>query len=88
MIITAAVLAAAGDHVPTLPLTVSILVTLLVYWLAEEYAELLGEQLEGPAVAHVAGYPRGTGIYLADGQRLLHSAALARAGATARGLAP
>jgi hypothetical protein len=26
---------------------VSILVTLLVYWLAEEYAELLGEQLEG-----------------------------------------
>ena len=49
-IITAAVLAAAGDHVPTLPLAVSILVTLLVYWLAEEYAELLGEQLE-------AGHP-------------------------------
>ena len=47
MIITAAVLAAAGDHVPTLPLTVSILVTLLVYWLAEEYAELLGERLKG-----------------------------------------
>jgi len=36
--------------VPTLPLAVSILVTLLVYWLAEEYAELLGEQLE-------AGHP-------------------------------
>jgi hypothetical protein len=49
-IITAAILAAAGDHVPTLPLAVSILVTLLVYWLAEEYAELLGEQLE-------AGHP-------------------------------
>jgi hypothetical protein len=46
-IITAAVLAAAGDNVPTLPLAVSILVTLLVYWLAEEYAELLGEQLAG-----------------------------------------
>jgi len=46
-IITAAVLAAAGDHVPTLPLAVSILVTLLVYWLAEEYAKILGEQLEG-----------------------------------------
>jgi hypothetical protein len=44
-IITAAVLAAAGDHVPTLPLAVSILVTLVVYWLAEEYAEMLGEQL-------------------------------------------
>src|SRR5713101_2504280 len=49
-IITAAVLAAAGDHVPTLPLVVSILVTLLVYWVAEEYAELLGEQLEGGQV--------------------------------------
>jgi hypothetical protein len=46
-IITAAVLAAAGDHVSTLPLAVSIVVTLVVYWLAEEYAELLGEQLEG-----------------------------------------
>jgi hypothetical protein len=46
-IVTAAVLAAAGDHVPTLPLAVSIVVTLVVYWLAEEYAELLGEQLEG-----------------------------------------
>jgi hypothetical protein len=46
-IITAAVLAAIGGHVRTLPLAVSILVTLLVYWLAEEYAELLGDQLEG-----------------------------------------
>lgn len=45
-IITAAVLAAAGDSVRTLALAVSILVTLLVYWLAEEYAVLLGEQLE------------------------------------------
>ena len=46
-IISAAVLAAAGDHVPALPLAVSIVITLVVYWLAEEYAELLGEQLEG-----------------------------------------
>ena len=46
-IITAALMSAAGDHVPTLALAVSIVVTLLVYWLAEEYAELLGEQLEG-----------------------------------------
>jgi hypothetical protein len=46
-IITAALMAAAGDHVPTPALAVSIVVTLLVYWLAEEYAELLGEQLEG-----------------------------------------
>ena len=45
-IITAAVLAAIGSRLPILPLVVSILVTLLVYWVAEEYAELLGEQLE------------------------------------------
>jgi hypothetical protein len=49
-IITAAVLAATGDHVPTLPLAISILITLLVYWVAEEYAELLGEQLEAGQV--------------------------------------
>src|ERR1700730_8519953 len=46
-IATAAILAAIGDHVHTLPLTVSILVTLVVYWLAEGYAAILGEQLEG-----------------------------------------
>jgi hypothetical protein len=33
--------------VPTLALAVSIVVTLMVYWLAEEYAEILGGQLEG-----------------------------------------
>ena len=49
-IITAAVLAAAGDHLPALPLAVSILITLLVYWVAEEYADLLGEQLEAGQV--------------------------------------
>ena len=46
-IVTAAVLAAAGGQLPTLALSVSVVVTLLVYWLAEEYAELLGEQVEG-----------------------------------------
>ncbi|MGH3197762.1 MAG: hypothetical protein ACRDOH_08215 [Streptosporangiaceae bacterium] len=46
-IITAAVIAATGPHLATLALVVSVLVTLLVYWVAEEYAELLGEQLEG-----------------------------------------
>jgi hypothetical protein len=46
-IITAAVLAAIGARLPILPLVVSILVTLLVYWVAEEYAELLGEQVTG-----------------------------------------
>lgn len=46
-IVTAAVLVAAGSHLDTVPLTVSILVTLVVYWVAEQYAELLGEQMEG-----------------------------------------
>ena len=37
---------------------VSVVVTLLVYWLAEEYAELLGEQVAGgqlPSWAHIRG---------------------------------
>ena len=46
-IITAALLAAAGARLPTGALVVSVVVTLVVYWLAEEYAELLGEQAEG-----------------------------------------
>jgi hypothetical protein len=45
-IITAAVLASAGGHLPTAPLAVAVLVTLLVYWAAEQYAEVLGEQTE------------------------------------------
>jgi hypothetical protein len=62
-IITAAVLAAAGDHLPALPLAVSILITLLVYWVAEEYAGLLGEQLEAgqvPAWADIRAGLAGT----------------------------
>jgi hypothetical protein len=43
-IITAAVMASAGDHLRTLTLAAAVVVTLVVYWLAEEYAELLGEQ--------------------------------------------
>ncbi len=46
-IITAAILAAVGGHLRTAALVVSVVVTLLVYWLAEEYAELLGEQIAG-----------------------------------------
>jgi len=54
-IITAAVLAAGGNQLPTRALAVSVLVTLLVYWVAEEYAELLGEQVTGrlPTWAYV-----------------------------------
>ncbi len=46
-IITAAIFAAVGGHLRTGALVVSVVVTLLVYWLAEEYAELLGEQIAG-----------------------------------------
>jgi hypothetical protein len=46
-IITAAIIAAVGDRLRTGALVVSVVVTLVVYWLAEEYAELLGEQAAG-----------------------------------------
>jgi len=43
-IITASIMAAAGGSLPTLPLALSVLVTLVVYWLAEEYSVVLGRQ--------------------------------------------
>ncbi len=46
-IITAAILDTAGGHLSTAALVISVVVTLLVYWLAEEYAEVLGEQAAG-----------------------------------------
>ena len=42
-IITASVLAAGGNVLNTAALEGTVLVTLVVYWLAEQYAELLGE---------------------------------------------
>lgn len=49
-VITASVLAAAGARLTTLALAVAVVVTLVVYWLAEQYAELLGEQAAGTSV--------------------------------------
>jgi hypothetical protein len=46
-IITAAILDTIGGHASTTVLVISVVVTLLVYWIAEEYAEVLGEQAEG-----------------------------------------
>jgi len=40
-IITASVLISAGDELATLPLALSVLLTLAVYWLADVYAQLL-----------------------------------------------
>jgi hypothetical protein len=45
-IITAAIIDTAGGHVSTSQLVVSVFVTLLVYWAAEGYAELLGEHTQ------------------------------------------
>ena len=53
-IITASIMTAAGGSLPTLPLAVSVLVTLVVYWLAEEYSEVLGRQATGE---HVPSWP-------------------------------
>jgi hypothetical protein len=46
-IITASIMTAVGASLPTLALALSVLVTLVVYWLAEEYAEVLGRQATG-----------------------------------------
>jgi len=45
-IVTAAIIAAAGGHLRTIALAAAIVVTLVVYWVAEEYAELLGARSE------------------------------------------
>lgn len=44
-IVASAVLTAGGDHLRTVPLAVTVLVTLVVYWAAEVYAELIAEQV-------------------------------------------
>ena len=65
-VVTAAIITAGGNQLGTWALALTIVVTLVVYWLAEEYAELLGQrtragQLQcghviGPALA--LGAPR------------------------------
>ncbi len=45
-IITASVLASAGDELAAGPLAISVLITLAVYWLADVYSELLGGHFE------------------------------------------
>ena len=42
-IVTAAVIAAGAGRLTTGALAVTVMVTLIVYWLADQYAELLGE---------------------------------------------
>ncbi|MGZ3472043.1 MAG: hypothetical protein ACXVA6_18895, partial [Isosphaeraceae bacterium] len=86
-IITAAILDAAGGNLPTAVLVISVVFTLLVYWLAEEYAEVLGEQVEGGRLpsracigeALAATWPMVT---------VLRAAARTGAGPAGRGLCP
>ena len=62
-IVTAAILTAASGEAPTAALAIAVVVTLLVYWSAEEYAELLGEHVSGgklPGRAQVVAELRAT----------------------------
>jgi hypothetical protein len=55
-VITAAIIDTAGGHGSTTKLVIAIAVTLFVYWVAEQYAELLGEHTERghlPSWAHI-----------------------------------
>jgi hypothetical protein len=54
-VVTAAIIDATGDHVGTAQLVVAVVVTLMVYWAAEEYAEMLGEHTEG---GHLPAWPQ------------------------------
>ena len=78
-IVASAVLAAGGSHLRTAPLAVAVLVTLLVYWAAEGYAEVLGEHAHAgrlPTWSHVraslaAIWPMVTASYLPLGSLLV-----------------
>jgi hypothetical protein len=45
-VITAAIIDTVGGHARTWQLAVAVFITLVVYWTAEQYAELLGEHTE------------------------------------------
>lgn len=53
LIVTAAVLASAGGHLRTVALELAVVVTLVVYWLAEEYAQLV----EHASAGHLPTWP-------------------------------
>ena len=56
--VTAAVIAAVQDQLPTRALVVAVLVTLLVYWGAERYSRLVAQRIHAgrrPSFAQVRG---------------------------------
>lgn len=62
-IITAAILDTIGGRASTTVLVISVVGTLLVYWIAEGYAEILGEHTAGgrlPGRAYIQGALFGT----------------------------
>ena len=85
-IVTAAILAAGGE-LSTTALVIAVVVTLLVYWVAEEYAEVLGEQTEGgclPTRASIRGMLASTWPMVSASYAPLLALVLARvAGASA-----
>lgn len=86
-IITAAIIAAVGGKLSTVALVIAVVVTLLVYWVAEEYAEVLGEQAEGgrlPTWASIRGMLTSTWPMVSASYAPLLALVLARlAGASA-----
>ena len=86
-IITAAIIAASGGELPTNALVTAVVVTLLVYWVAEEYAEVIGEQAEGgrlPTWASIRGMLAATWPMISTSYAPLLALVLARlAGASA-----
>ena len=58
-IITAAILDTVGGHASTTVLVISVVGTLLVYWIAEEYAEVLGEHTAAGQPGRPARRPAG-----------------------------
>jgi len=89
-IVTAAILAAAGEQVGTVALAVAVVVTLLVYWSAEEFAELLGEQTargELPGRARVVAELRTTWPMVTASSGPLVAMLLARLAGAAPGTA-
>ena len=55
-IVVAATMATGGSFLHTWALAISVVVTLLVYWLAEQYAEILGEH------AHAGRLPKASAV--------------------------
>jgi len=55
LIVSASVISVVGSELGTLPLAVAVVVTLVVYWLAEEYAGLVEHASAGhlPTWAHI-----------------------------------